>query len=67
MEGLISVVGFICCGVLAASIAQYIKSSADPPVLKLYPTLFFLAIVALYFFVRFIHWSWETPVPFRTG
>lgn len=45
------------------AVSMYLSSVADAP-LKLYAILFFLALIALYFLVRFIHWAWDTPLPF---
>jgi uncharacterized BrkB/YihY/UPF0761 family membrane protein len=63
MAAAIAVFGIICCGILAMAVSMYLSSVADAP-LKLYAILFFLALIALYFLVRFIHWAWDTPLPF---
>lgn len=67
MEAGIAVVGLICCGILAMDISTRLSTTDWDAALKLYAILFFLALLGIYFFVRFIHWAWDTPIPFGTN
>jgi hypothetical protein len=63
MEAVIAVIGIIICGIVALAVSLAIPND-DSPALKKYTALSFLACFALYFLIRFIHWTWDTPMPF---
>ncbi|MGA8409985.1 MAG: hypothetical protein WB680_22630, partial [Candidatus Acidiferrales bacterium] len=54
----IAVAGMIVCWLLGVVIYQ------DEMSFKRYVIIAILAAAATYFAVRFIHWSWVTPLPF---
>jgi hypothetical protein len=65
MEAAVAVVGIIVCGIVAMIVFASI-SDGDSPILRLsrYTALICLSCLALYLLIRFIHWSWDTALPF---
>jgi hypothetical protein len=58
LEAAIALVGVAVCWLAAVSIYE------DEMSLGRYALLALLGAAALYFFVRFVHWAWLTPIPF---
>ena len=56
LEALVSVAAVIVCWFLIVAIPK------DDLSLKGYAGLIVLGLIGLYFLIRFIHWSWDTPV-----
>jgi hypothetical protein len=63
MEAAIAMLGIIICAIVGLYVSLTIPND-DSPALKQYAALFVLASFALYFLIRFIHWAWDTPMPF---
>ena len=45
-------------------IAIMVDALLDEHTFSKYSVYVVLASVALYFFIRFVRWAWETPIPF---
>jgi hypothetical protein len=58
LEPVVAALGIIVCWILGMVVYE------DDMPLGRYAVLGILAVVALYFFVRIVHWAWLTPIPF---
>ena len=58
MEGLIAAVGIFLCWFVGIFVYDEDMS------LTRYAIIGILTMLALYFLVRFVHWAWDTPIPF---
>ena len=75
LEGIIAIGGvlvFLPLFILATSQAVHTTRLDDPRITSdqvLGPFVWagFSAVITIYFTVRFVHWAWETPIPFIGG
>lgn len=58
LEAGTAVFGVFLCWLIAVFVFK------DDMSLKRYALIAILAVIALYFVIRFIHWAWMTPIPF---
>ena len=65
MEAVVAGVGIAICGIVALAVYGSI-SDLNSPISRISKnfTLLFLACLAMYFLIRFVHWAWDTPLPF---
>lgn len=58
LEAVVAVFGVFLCWLVAVFVFK------DDMSLRRYAVIAVLAMLALYFVIRFIHWAWITPIPF---